>query len=79
MRRLVHCLIAGLAFLTLTAERDPVLVPEVSQHEIQVRQGFTGTQLLLYGAILDPQGNRASDPYDIVVVLKGPTQSILLR
>lgn len=61
------------------AQADPILVPEVSQHEIQVRQGFTGTQLLLYGAILDPQGNRARDPYDIVVVLKGPTQSILLR
>lgn len=61
------------------AQRDPILVPEVSEHEIQVRQGFTGTELLLYGAILDPAGNRAREPYDIVVVLKGPTRSILLR
>lgn len=72
-------LLALLAFFALTAQRDPILVPEVSQHEIQVRQGFTGTELLLYGAILDPQGRRASQPYDIVVVLKGPTQPILLR
>jgi len=71
--------LALLAFVALTAQRDPVLVPEVSQHEVQVQQGFTGTQLLLYGAILDPQGNRAGGRYDIVVVLKGPTQSILLR
>lgn len=70
---------ALLAFVALTAQRDPVLVPEVSQHEVQVQQGFTGTQLLLYGAILDPQGNRAGGRYDIVVVLKGPTQSVLLR
>lgn len=71
--------LALLAFVALTAQRDPVLVPEVSQHEVQVQQGFTGTQLLLYGAILDPQGNRAGGRYDIVVVLKGPTQSVLLR
>jgi uncharacterized protein (TIGR02186 family) len=72
-------LLALVAFFALTAQRDPILVPEVSQHEIQVRQGFTGTELLLYGAILDPDGRRAQQPYDIVVVLKGPTQPILLR
>ena len=72
-------LLVLLAFFALTAQRDPILVPEVSQHEIRVRQGFTGTQLLLYGAILDPEGRRARRPYDIVVVLKGPTQPILLR
>ena len=66
-------------FFVLSAQRDPILVPEVSQHEVQVRQGFTGTELLLFGAILDPDGTRASQPYDIVVVLKGPTQPILLR
>lgn len=63
----------------LGAARDPILVPEVSQHEVQVRQGFIGTELLLFGAILDPQGTRAGRDYDIVVVLKGPTQSITLR
>jgi uncharacterized protein (TIGR02186 family) len=72
-------LLALLAFLALTGQRDPILVPEVSQHEIRVRQGFTGTELLLYGAILDPQGRRARQPYDIVVVLKGPTEPILVR
>jgi len=72
-------LLALVAFIALTAQRDPILVPEVSQHEIQVRQGFTGTELLLFGAILDPDGRRARQPYDIVVVLKGPTQPILLR
>jgi uncharacterized protein (TIGR02186 family) len=72
-------LLALVAFLALTGQRDPILVPEVSQHEIQVRQGFIGTELLLYGAILDPQGRRSREPYDIVVVLKGPTEPILVR
>ena len=67
------------ALLLLSAARDPILVPEVSQHEVQVRQGFRGTELLLFGAILTPDGTRAGQDYDIVVVLKGPTRSIVLR
>jgi len=60
--------------------RDPVLVPEISQHDIVLRQGFTGTELLLYGAVFDPRrraGNTGD--YDIVVVLKGPSRAIRLR
>lgn len=70
---------AILALVFLTGARDPILVPEVSQHEVQVRQGFKGTELLLFGAILTPEGSRAGQDYDIVVVLKGPTNAIILR
>ncbi|WP_197063460.1 TIGR02186 family protein [Novosphingobium malaysiense] len=63
----------------LTGARDPILVPEVSQHEVNLQQGFTGTELLLFGALLTPEGSRAAQDYDIVVVLKGPTRSIVLR
>ena len=79
MRRWFTGIMALVAFVMLSGQRDPILVPEVSQHEVQVRQGFTGTELLLFGAILDPVGTRAGGEYDIVVVLKGPTQSIRLR
>lgn len=75
MRRLF----ALVALLMLTGARDPILVPEVSQHEVEVRQGFTGTELLLFGAILNPEGTRAGRDYDIAVVLKGPIQSIRVR
>lgn len=68
-----------IALVMLSAQRDPILVPEVSQHEVQVRQGFTGTELLLFGAILDPAGRRAGQDYDIVVVLKGPTSPVEVR
>ncbi len=72
-------LFALVALVMLTGAREPILVPEVSQHEIQLRQGFTGTELLLFGAILSPDGTRAARDFDIVVILKGPTQSIVLR
>lgn len=75
----MRALLAFLCLVLLTGARDPILVPEVSQHEVQVRQGFRGTELLLFGAILTPEGTRAGQDYDIVVVLKGPTQSIVLR
>ncbi|MEI6641694.1 MAG: TIGR02186 family protein [Novosphingobium sp.] len=68
-----------LALLLLTGARDPILVPEISQHEIQVRQGFTGADLLLFGAILTPEGARAAGDYDIVVLLEGPARSIVVR
>jgi uncharacterized protein (TIGR02186 family) len=72
-------LLGLLCFFALTAQADPILVPEVSQDEVQVRQGFTGTELLLFGAILDPSGARAASGYDIVVVLKGPASPIRVR
>ncbi len=74
--RILLALIAG---IFLSAQTDPILVPEVSQHEVQVRQGFVGTELLLFGAILDPRGQRGGQEYDIVVVLKGPSEPIRLR
>ena len=63
----------------LMGQRDAILVPEVSQRNVEVRQGFTGTELLLFGAILDPRGRRAGRAYDVVVVLKGPSEPIRLR
>lgn len=71
-------LLAVFALFAIGA-RDPVLVPEVSQHEVQVRQGFKGTELLLFGAILDPGGRVGGQDYDIVVVLQGPSEPIRLR
>ena len=75
----MRLVLALLALVLLGGARDPILVPDVSQHEIRLRQGFTGTELLLFGAILNPDGTRAGRDYDIVVVLKGPTQSIIVR
>lgn len=67
--------------LMAQAAPKPVLVPDVSQRDIEIQYSFTGANLLLFGAILYPQGRLPDDrkPTDIVVVVKGPTQSILMR
>jgi uncharacterized protein (TIGR02186 family) len=66
----------------LMGQAKPVLVPDVSQRAIEIAYSFTGAELLLFGAILYP-GNRTlmpgEKPADIVVVVKGPTQSVLVR
>lgn len=63
----------------LLGQAKPVLVPEVSQDEIEIIYSFTGAELLLFGAILYPGGRLPDRPADIAVTLRGPVQSILVR
>lgn len=76
MRRLLALILAPL----LMAQADaPKLVPDASQREIEIAYSFTGADLLLFGAILYPDARAAERPADIVVVVKGPSQSVLMR
>jgi uncharacterized protein (TIGR02186 family) len=69
-----------LLFIPLTvAARAPMLVPDVSQRDVEIQYSFTGADLLLFGAIVYPDGKAPERPADIVVVLKGPDQSITMR
>jgi len=73
--------LALLAAPLLMGASKPVLVPDVSQRSIEIAYSFTGADLLLFGAILYPRRS-APDPgraTDIVVVVKGPAESILVR
>src|SRR5690349_2912872 len=63
----------------MMAQVKPVLVPDISAREVQIRYSFSGAQLLLFGAIVYPGGRPPSEPADIVVVLRGPVQPILIR
>ncbi|WP_420607582.1 TIGR02186 family protein [Novosphingopyxis sp.] len=85
MRR--WCLTAAIALLALTAatpaaaqgRNAPLLVPDVSQHRIDLQSGFTGAELLLFGAIAYPGGRVPEGPVDIAVVIEGPRQPITVR
>ena len=61
------------------AQASPKLVPDISARSIQIQYSFTGAQLLLFGAILYPGGRVPKRPADVVVVLKGPVQPIVVR
>lgn len=79
--RIAAVLLAVGAPLLIGAAK-PLLVPDVSQRDIEIVYSFTGAELLLFGAILYPHGQLpepGAAPADIVVVLKGPSQSVLVR
>jgi len=76
--RLSSLLLALLAPLLVAADK-PVLVPDVSARQVQIRYSFNGAQLLLFGAVVYPGGRPPDRQVDIAVVLRGPVQPILVR
>jgi uncharacterized protein (TIGR02186 family) len=74
----IPTVLALLAPVLIGADK-PVLVPDISARKVEIRYSFTGAQLLLFGAIIYPGGRPPARPADIVVVLRGPVQPILVR
>ena len=78
MRRL-RALAALIAAPLLLGQAEPRLVPDVSDRQVEIRYSFSGAELLLFGAIVYPDGRPPDEPTDIAVVLKGPLEPIVLR
>ena len=78
MKRRLSAVLLALAPLLIAADK-PLLVPDISARKVQIRYSFTGAQLLLFGAIVYPGGQAPNRPVDVVVVLRGPVQPILVR
>jgi uncharacterized protein (TIGR02186 family) len=78
VRLLRACLIALFLPFAL-GQAEPRLVPQVSNSNIEIRYSFSGEELLLYGAIVYPDGRPPEGATDIAVVIKGPTEPIVVR
>lgn len=79
MSRRPALLLLTLVAPALIAAEKPLLVPDISARQVQIRYSFTGAQLLLFGAVVYPGGRPPDRQVDIAVVLRGPVQPILLR
>jgi uncharacterized protein (TIGR02186 family) len=77
-RGLLPMALLALAPLIMAADK-PVLVPDRSSRQVQIRFSFCGAQLLLIGAVVYPGGRAPDRQVDIAVVLRGPEQPILVR
>lgn len=75
MRALLLALLAPL----LLAQAEPRLVPDVSHRDIEIRYSFTGEELLLFGAIVYPDGRPPQPGTDVAIVVKGPLEPIVVR
>jgi uncharacterized protein (TIGR02186 family) len=62
----------------MLAQAEPRLVPDVSDRNIEIHYSFSGAELLLFGAIVYPNG-RPAPGTEIAVVLKGPLEPIVVR
>jgi uncharacterized protein (TIGR02186 family) len=76
--RLASILLVFAGPLLIGADK-PVLVPDISARQVQIRYSFNGAQLLLFGAVVYPGGRPPDRQVDIAVVLRGPVQAILVR
>lgn len=70
---------AVLAWVALVGAAKPVLVPDVSARHVEIRYTFAGAQLLLFGAIVYPGGRIPAEPPNVIVVVKGPAEPIIVR
>lgn len=78
MKRRLASLLA-LASIALAGADKPMLVPDVSSRRVEIRYTFAGAELLLFGAIVYPSGRVPKNPPDVVVVVKGPAEPIIVR
>src|SRR5690606_29357989 len=79
VRGRLHALLLALAAPLLLGAAQPRLVPDVSNRNVEIRYSFAGEQLLLFGAIIYPDGRPPEGATDIAVVLKGPVEPIVVR
>ncbi len=62
---------------TTPSPRTRRIVPDVSRDLVELRYDFTGTELLIFGAVNPPAAPHA--PIDLVVAIEGPRRTALLR
>jgi len=78
MKRALATLFAFASLAVVGADK-PTLVPDVSSRQVEIRYTFAGAELLLFGAIIYPSGRVPKDRPDIVIVVKGPAEPIIVR
>lgn len=79
LRAAAAALLAPLALGQVEPAHEPRLVPEVSNSQIEIRYSFRGEELLLYGAIVYPDGRPPEPGTDVIIAIKGPSERIVVR
>lgn len=79
MRTLLTIATAALIALIATPLVAAQLVTDLSEHQVRIRSNFTGTQILLFGAIEVNTANERSLDRDVVVVVTGPSRAVTVR
>lgn len=74
MRRLAAAL--ALVALTVPADAAENLVSGISQDTVEINSSYTGTDIVVYGAIENPEPTGVDD---VVVIVRGPDANMTVR
>lgn len=55
------------------------LVTDLSKHQISIRSNFTGTEILIFGAIEADDPDNLATERDVIVVVSGPSLPVTVR
>lgn len=81
MQRAVRLLCAMAAFVALSQEaaRAADLVSGLSQDQIEITSNYTGTELVVFGAVETRHHETPTTQPDVVVVVRGPNVDMTVR
>lgn len=70
---------ALLAAALLAAAPAPKLYADLSSPKVEITYGYSGAELLVYGAVQYPAGRLLGEAPRIAIVARGPDQSVIVR
>lgn len=82
LKNITSLLVGVLLTVTLTSSgvaQDETLVADLSDNKVELKYSFSGRDLLLFGAIDHVGHGSGEDPYDIVVVIEGEYEPVVVR
>lgn len=77
MKRIIQIWAALTVLLAPAGADAETLQTGISSQHIEIKTNFTGTSILVFGAIGHDQ--RPSEPYDLVITMRGPDEAIIVR
>jgi uncharacterized protein (TIGR02186 family) len=72
--------LAAAGALSAAGARAETLVTSLSSHRVEIASNYTGSDVVVFGAIeRDAQTVARSGDYDVVVTVRGPEQAVVVR
>lgn len=83
MKHILKCLYVSLLLVgsyvpNVYAAPDSQIVIDMANESVDVTTGFSGSHIVVFGSI-DTKGQEASDSTGVVILLKGPDSSVIVR
>lgn len=78
-RALLVCLCLLLPALSSSSSRAEAIVSDLSESLVEINSSFTGTEIVVFGAITGTDAFATAAGRDIVVVIRGPESNFVIR